>query len=424
MRGVLSFLLLLAGAAAAAGFWNEMPSVPAGLSGKGVKDGGWLVETGDILYVAKGNKTGEFYSFNPATNAWTTLPSWPTGTDIRPPGKGAAACVDGSNIYCTKGNNTQGFWLYQTNLMTWTQLPDVPLGLSGKKVKGGTDMVYLKPGTGHDTGYVYLLKGYKSEFYRYNPQTMVWQTLADAPAGYNPRWGKGSWLAVRRRTSQNIYYIYAHKAGYHEMYVYDALARTWSQLTGMPYVSSLGTSKKAKTGSAAVFADNAIWALKGGNTCEFWRYDILLNSWAEREPVPILGSSGRQKRLKGGADIISFGGGEYYVLKGNGTRELWRYTDTLTLDDAPATEPALPDAGLTLFSGITAGRDVTIRSSRLGSGPALLTVADISGRPVLRRRLADCQNNSSLNLAELNPGVYLVELRQADTRLSGKLVLR
>ncbi|MEO0085566.1 MAG: hypothetical protein ABIK37_02935 [candidate division WOR-3 bacterium] len=417
-------VVLLAGTAAAGGFWTEVAPVPAGISGKGVKAGGWMVETGDILYVAKGGKTSEFYSYDPALNTWTTLPSWPTGTDIRPPGKGAAACVDGTRIYCTKGNNTQGFWLYQTDLMTWTQLPDVPLGLSGKKVKGGTDMVYLKLGTGQDTGYVYLLKGYKSEFYRYNPQTMVWQTLGDAPSGYKSRWGKGSWLAVRRRTNQNIYYIYAHKAGYHEMYVYDALTRIWGLLTGMPYVSSLGTSKKSKDGGCAVFSDGAIWALKGGNTCEFWRYDVLLNSWAEREPVPILGSSGRARRVKGGADIINFGGGVYYVLKGNSTRELWRYTDTLTLDDDAAPEPAQPCAGLTLTPAVTAGRSVTIHSSRLSPGSALLTLTDVSGRPVLRRRLADCRDGATLNLEGLSAGVYLVELRFGDSRLPGKVILR
>uniref|UniRef100_A0A7C4G906 T9SS type A sorting domain-containing protein n=1 Tax=candidate division WOR-3 bacterium TaxID=2052148 RepID=A0A7C4G906_UNCW3 len=415
---------LLAGTTLAGGYWTEVAQVPEAPSGKAVKTGGWMVESDDILYIAKGNKTGDFYSYNPGLNVWTMLPPWPSGTDMKAPGKGATACVDGNRIYATKGNNTRGFWLYDISLNTWTQLPDVPLGPSGKAVKGGTDMVYLKLGTGQDTGYVYLLKGYKNEFYRYNPQTMVWQTLVDAPAGYKSRWGQGSWLAARRRTNQNIYYIYAHKAKYHEMYVYDALTQTWGLLTGMPFAGSSGTSKKAKDGSRAVFSDGAVWALKGGNTCEFWRYDLLLATWAEREPVPLLGSSGRQKRVKSGGDIVSYGDGIYYVLKGNGTRELWRYTDTLTLDRDHEPTPPTTRPGLNISPGLTAGRRVVIHSPGLRPGPALVTIRDASGRSVLTRRLADAGNRVNLDLTGLSAGVYLVELNLGDAKLPGKVVLK
>jgi len=43
----------------------------------------------------------------------------------------------------TKGNNTQGFWKYYADGDSWEQIADVPLGNSNKKVKGGTDMVYV-----------------------------------------------------------------------------------------------------------------------------------------------------------------------------------------------------------------------------------------------------------------------------------------
>mgnify|MGYP000081327963 CR=1 FL=1 len=50
----------------------------------------------------------------------------------------------------------------------------MPDGPSGKRVKGGEDLVYIQQGM---TGYVYLLKGYRNEFYRFNTATEEWEAL-------------------------------------------------------------------------------------------------------------------------------------------------------------------------------------------------------------------------------------------------------
>ncbi len=395
--------------------WTEIAQVPLSPSGKAVKDGGAIAyDAGSArLYVLKGNKTGDFYSFDGTT--WTTLTAIPVGTEAKPPAKGAGICTDGNGVvYAVKGNNTQGFWQYSGG--TWTQLLDIPLGVSNKKVKGGTDLVYVDAG---DSQYVYLLKGYKTEFYRYNITSGVWQPLADAPAGQKPKWDKGSWLAFDPAGNR----IFAHKAKYHELYAYDLATGNWGeQLAGMPLLNSqTGKSKKSKDGGSAAFlADGMLYALKGGNTCDFYAYEPGSNQWAEKETMPQVGSSQKKKRVKGGGDITS-DGSCLYALKGNKTQELWRYVPAA---GQPAFVRLVPERG-GVQSGAAglSGRLVSglVRSSgslQLGGLPAgrlTLELYDAAGRLVLLRPVS----GGTAVLPALAPGVYLLRV----DRSTGKLVV-
>ncbi len=402
--------------------WTEITQVPLLPSGRAVKDGGaiaWDAGTGR-LYVLKGNKTGDFYSFDGTT--WTTLTAIPLGVENKPPAKGAGTCTDGNGVvYAVKGNNTQGFWQYSGG--TWTQLADIPLGASNKKVKGGTDLVYVDAG---DSQYVYLLKGYKTEFYRYNVTSGVWQPLADAPAGQKPKWDKGSWLALDLAGNR----IFAHKAKYHELYAYDLATGTWgAQLAGMPLLcNQTGKSKKSKDGGSAAFlADGMLYALKGGNTCDFYGYEPGSNQWAEKETMPQVGSSQKKKRVKGGGDITS-DGTHLYALKGNKTVELWRYVPAgpqLPVSNLRPERSAVQGFGREASDAKLVVQNpsrgaTTIRLTGLPAGsPSLLTLYDASGRLVCRRIITT--GNSSLSTS-LSPGVYLVRVT-GGAELTRKLVI-
>jgi hypothetical protein len=215
-----------------------------------------------------------------------------------------------------KGNNSLGFHRYDTWDRVWKfpQLPNVPT-LSNKKVKDGADMVWAR-------GCAYLLKGGGCEFYRYDPVTGWSQPLADAPQGAHAYWKKGSWLAYGGGD-----YIYALKAMYREFYRYNLNTGLWStngELEPMPLEGSAGSKKPGVGGCGAHdYVNNVIYALKGKNQREFWRYSVLNNRWIEVQAIPS-GSSG--KRVKDGGDIVYAPSlGAFYVLKGNRTNEFWRY---------------------------------------------------------------------------------------------------
>jgi hypothetical protein len=410
--------------------WLEMAPAPLSPSGRAIKDGGWLVDRGNRLFAAKAYKTADFYSYYPVGDSWNLLTPWPTGTEGKPPYKGAAACLgEADHIYATKGNNSLGFWMYDVSGDSWHQLPDVPLGLSNKKVKGGTDLAYCQQ-RDDDTGYVYLLKGYRTEFFRFNVVAQQWQSLPDAPAGIKAKYDKGSWLAYRGWPARGDYFLFAHKAKYHEFYRFNIGTMAWdTSLTGMPLDSRLtGKHKKSKDGAEGVAVGDYVYALKGGNTNEFWRYDIEGDSWLELDTIPQLGSTLRRKRVKGGGDLVEHDD-LLYALKGNKTLELWRYTpypeSVARAAQRPSAQSASSRAVVPVFSvgpnPLAAGSAV-LRWSRSLVGPVRVSVFDAVGRVVISRAV-DEADAGTLTLGRFAAGVYLVRLSAPGFTGSQKLVV-
>ena len=397
--------------------WSARASYPAGA--KYVKEGAWLAfDAGAArIYAARGCKTSDFYEYNPAADSWKRLLFWPSGTEGKPPSKGAAGCASGTGtVFATKGNNTQGFWKYDAGTDAWTQKQDVPLGPTKKKVKGGTDLVWaLRSGI----GYPYLLKGYKNEFWRYHVTGDSWRQMRDAPVGAKEKWDKGSWLAY-----DGDHTIFAHKAKYHEFYSYDVNTDTWSRaLTGMPFLGSGGT-KKSKDGGCGAFLGATVYALKGGNTQEFWCYSVAGKSWAELESMP-RGLSG--KKVKAGADIVAVGAANVlYALKGNKTNELWRYTPGRYLLEAPGRDGAMAggspnvEVRMSISPSPLTGGFATVRLEGPVRRPVRLDVYDVTGRIVSS---FITHRSSFIIPARLPAGVYILRLGCAEGALSRKLVV-
>ena len=402
--------------------WYPKAPMPTQPSGKSPKDGAWLAYdagTG-LVYSAKGNKTTDFYAYFPGPDSWHTLASWPGGREAKPPSKGAAGCMDGNgHAYATKGNNKQGFWEYFAAGDSWQQKQDVPLGLSNKKIKGGTGLAYAFR---RDTGYAYLLKGYKNEFYRYSPAGDSWHVLQPAPVGANQKWDKGSWLAYDPDHNR----VYAHKAKYDEFYYFDVNGDTWSgPKHGMPIPGSAG-SKKSKDGSCGDFYRGSIYALKGGNTLEFWRYDIDGDTWTEQPPMPI----GAGKKVKAGAGIAATDKA-IYLMKGNKSLEFWMYSPGAFLCEDPQRDGvASSSVGVHRSTFIVSPNPLASGFVHLAVGgtslsrPAMVRLYDAAGRcvgvwkPLLRNGAAD------LNLRQLTAGVYLVRVEADGFTATQKLVVQ
>ncbi|MBM3322183.1 Zn-dependent exopeptidase M28 [candidate division WOR-3 bacterium] len=376
--------------------WIELRSMPIAPSLKHEKDGAWLADDGDYVYAAKGNKTPDFYRNNILTDSWQTLAPIPAGREGKAPGKGAVGVV-GRDVYAVKGNNTLGFWRYNPDRDSWFQMADIPVG-TGKKVKGGSDVVFINS-QGQEPDHFYLLKGGGNEFYRYDIAGDSWSALPGAPAGTSgkAKYDKGSWLVERRLPRQGPRVIYCHKAKHHELFVFDTEAGDWltGQLAGMPFIGSTGRSKRSKDGGSAASLGDYIYALKGGNTREFWQYYVEFDSWHEAEPMPLLGSSGKSKKVKAGADVVGTRDC-LYALKGNKTLEFWRYapaqprTSSVSRRAARTSGPAtaVPIGGLTTSS----------------SARCPVTILDPAGR-VLRRTE---HSSISETARHLPPGVYFV----------------
>ncbi|MBN2537103.1 hypothetical protein JXB37_02365, partial [candidate division WOR-3 bacterium] len=411
--------------------WVEVASMPLQPSGADVKRGGWLTyDPGlDLILAAKGNKTTDFYAYDMKADTWglplAAVPSGVRRGKLRPPDKGTLGISDGAgNVYLTSGSSTRSFWKYNYEGDTWEALPDVPEGPSGKDVKGGNSMAFITIG---DTGWVYLLKGYRTEFFRFNTVARRWDVLADAPGeGIKGKWQNGSWIVYDGERS-----IYAHPARYydrvndrHYLFKYDVPRDSWvrSSLTGMPLAGQHGRKikrKKAKDGGQGAYYDGYIYALKGGNTQQFFRYNVDRDSWVELDTVPTRGSSGRKRRVKYGGGLI-YADFALWALKGNRTSEFWRsglYLDLDAFGRRPARAGAAGLAGGAGFAFNAApnpfvGR-TALRYSLPRAGRVRLSLYDAAGRCVrtaVNQWQAPGAHSVSLRDEGLAAGVYLAKL--------------
>ncbi|MCR4424243.1 MAG: T9SS type A sorting domain-containing protein [candidate division WOR-3 bacterium] len=389
------------------------------------KNGAFLVFNPDngLLYAARGDHASDFYSYDPNTNTWTPLNFWPTGGDGKQPYTGGNGCYGAGYIWAIKGNNTREFWRYSIETGNWEQLGDVPTGASGKPVKGGSDLIYVD-------NYVYLLKGYRQEFFRYNTTSNCWESLPYAPAGERAKWDKGSWLVY-----DGVDKIYAHKAKYSEMWIFNLTTQEWepNPVPGIPLPSTkTGKNKKSKDGSDAVFYNGFIYALKGGNTCEWWCCDVASGTytWVELEPIPEVGMSGKKRRVKDGGSLASTNDGLFYALKGGKSREFWRYRELGAFAPHPdkngiMAAPSVNSSFSFRIAPNPATKGYTVLSYNLPAKmPVQITLFDITGRTVYRSTFVlSGQGTKTLALRHLARGVYLMKLKSSELFVEEKLLV-
>jgi N-acetylneuraminic acid mutarotase len=431
--------------------WARKGDVPAGPKNKNLKDGACMANLpesdGGLIYLLKGNNRLEFYKYNTHGNTWFSAESIPAvgrAGKKKAVKKGATIAYADGKFYATKGNSTLEFWQYSpaaycsqptatsarfradsrepsavsSAAYPWTQMADIPVG--AKSVKEGAGATAVKVG---DTTCVYFLKGSSTqEFYRYNTVANTWQRMADAPLGASGKTYKnGSCVTY---DSDNL--VYALKGSYNEFFAYDVNTNVWTTKSLLPMIGSSGRKKKVKDGAGIAWLNGPILALKGGNTNEFWAYDAIGDKWTQYPDVP----PGGGKRVKGGGALVAScccdGVSRVYALKGNNTLELWCYkpgADGLPQNSnrpenaVGSAECGVRSAELRISPNPFSGM-TTINYSLPKAGDVSLRLYDVAGRAV--STLAEGYHNrgaSSLKLqaSSLASGIYLLRLVTQDS---------
>ncbi len=300
--------------------WTEMADMPWGAKHKKVNLGTSVAfdPNSGLIYAFKGGSTYEFYSYNPVTGFWVTRDSIPAcgwAGKKKAVKDGASLCVKQGKVYAVKGNSTLEFWCFDSSWSAgsrWRQQTDAPLGPRFKPLKGGTSLV------AGDGDYLYLLKGGTREFYRYDIAQSTWDTMNDAEVEDTTGWKSGSCQAYDGDST-----IYALKAGKIEFYSYDIGGNDWSAQCSLPVIYPPGTTKKkVGKGAGIACAGGYVFALKGNNTNEFWRYDPDLDAWFTADQMLQV-----HKRVKAGGTLVSTEG-FLWALRSGTTSEFWRCLPT------------------------------------------------------------------------------------------------
>jgi hypothetical protein len=192
----------------------------------------------------------------------------------------------------------------------WTARASVPPGPRNRAVKDGGCLTFSPQG---DTEYVFALKGSGTcEFYRYSVADNAWTSRESIPergaSGRRRTVKKGSSLAAR---DECVYAVRGSNSL--EFWRYDQNERVWQQQTDIP---SGGMTVKNGSGAVGVQVgdSNYIYVLKGSSTQEFYRYNTLSGVWQTMASAP-LGLSGRA--FKQGSCLGSYPDqGIIYALKG------------------------------------------------------------------------------------------------------------
>jgi hypothetical protein len=412
--------------------WFKRCMVPYGPKGKRVKDGGavtaLMLSDTPLVYGLKGNGTPEFYLYNVAGDTWLPRESLPMVTGKKGVKKsGTLGAADG-RVYATRGNKTLEFWQYDPLAepgTRWTRKADVPTG--ARALTEGTGMAAVRVG---DTSFVYLLKSSKTlEFYRYNTLLNTWATMASAPLGVSGKeYRNGSGL-----TFDGAATIYALKSNYNEFFAYRVDSNLWRTRAPLPLFGPSGKKKKVKDGAGlAAYTDTRIYAQKGGNSLEWWCYYADSNKWFPRESYPV--NTG--KRVKAGGSLTRLPGtNRFFSLKGNNTLEFYEYVaaDTVSVVSAAPARSGAELADVSPYRSVS----MAVRPNPFALSTALtitlsqpgyvrVKLYDLAGG--LRRTLvssaypAGC-HTVALPRAGLASGVYLLKLDSGERSLTRKLVV-
>jgi competence protein ComEC len=309
------------------GGWQRLRDIPSVV---GVRYGGALTATTEALYALIGNNTREFFKYQPQQNSWTRQEPIPYSTyqgivKQKAVKKGGALTfgkdAQGKSVlYALKGNSTSEFWRYNISENSWTQLPNIKIGSVEYKIKAGSSICYAET----DSPQVFVLLGSDKNFsfLVFNIFNNTWQKRHDASGP--KKFLDGSCLVSVRDT------IFTLKSGTNEFFGYDIRNDTWFTRKNLPDTHpSIKKRKKVKAGASLTFdiIRNGLYAFKGGNTQEFWFYDVNLNDWVPLDTIPKSSSA-----VYHGASLAAFNGA-VYALKGNNTKEFWRYTPRTPLKD-------------------------------------------------------------------------------------------
>ncbi|MCX7836416.1 MAG: choice-of-anchor J domain-containing protein [candidate division WOR-3 bacterium] len=278
-----------------------------------IGSGGALTFINDYIYATKGSNTFEFYRYNPRLDKWYKETDIPKGEKNKGV-KGGALTSGNNKIYLLKGNKTNELYAYDLETKVWERLRDIPIG----KIKEGASIVYLENDNGK---FLYLtIGGGSDKFLKYDIEKDTFILLKNIPKGnINKGAIKGS--ALLNFQNQYLYFL---KGKSNEFYLYNIALDSWEIKEPMPFFFTPNATKKKTVGpGASLTTDNEkyIYAFKGNNTTEFYLYNTETNEWIALEPIP---TEPFNKKVKDGGSLVH-ANGWIYALKGNKTLELWLF---------------------------------------------------------------------------------------------------
>ncbi|MDH5186043.1 MAG: T9SS type A sorting domain-containing protein [candidate division WOR-3 bacterium] len=385
---------------------------------KRVKHGGCLTVIEDKIYALVGNNTRDFMVYDINANTWTKkseVPFSASGKQKRVK-KGACITNDGNYIYVIKGANTQEFYRYNPVDNTWIELnqPGFTKGIrGGSMVSNGRDLIYLISGTNNNEWKVYNINS--GDWSSANPSTL--------PAG---KWRYGSFII---HTDDKVYGLRVGGKT-NEFYKLDFSTQMWMPVESMPLVGKSGKRKRARQGASGAFAGNFIYALKGGNTYEFYAYNIQNDEWTQLEDIGQPIGVPAKKVKRGGSLVFSPFAGGLFAFVGNNTNEFWFYNivsppnifsniidkSIKDIDNETNRLTIVPNPAINVAA---------VKYSLLVPGPVHIKLYNVTGKLVKSYTITNPAKDGVffIDAKALSSGVYILRFNASDIMTTRKMVV-
>ena len=416
--------------------WLRVADISTAPSGKKPKGGSCMAGLNDKIYFLKASNTKDFNIYTPDAGLGTwTSDSMPLGSkeagDGKNPKKGAAIAGSGNSLFMLRGNNTPGFWAYKTfptESIGWHKLANITTGAKNPKDASGLVGVNI-----NGTDYIFAMKGSKTdEFYLYNILTNTWTPTPTKPtAGTSGKVGykKGSCLCYDGDSL-----VYVMKGNYGDLFRYNLITNIWTELKRYNYklfINRDGKRKKIGEGSGLVYCNNNIYFIKGGNTDEFWRYDIAKDTFVQMGPatdwdIP----TGSGKRVKGGGCITMLGN-NFYVAKGSNTPEFYRHglplSDFLTLPKSTGEGTASKTVTTNSFNLTIVPNPVikvaTVRYTLPVAASVTINLFNVIGGLIKSQTNSNPTKSGLFMINDLPAGIYILRIIMNKNELTKKVVI-
>jgi N-acetylneuraminic acid mutarotase len=399
--------------------WSVRHSILFGTTS--VRDGdalaGASVSGKSYVYALKGSASNEFYRYDPAVDVWSTMAIVPLGVSGYPASTGAALTSVGGKLYATKGTQSPEFYRYDPVVDNWSPLQNVP---QAYQAGAGGSLAGMERG---DSSYVWFVQGGSDWFAEYSVSGDSWVGFPMVPGPMSNGFEYGTGM-----TSNGALTPYVLLGWYSDAFwSYDFADWYWRSLATLPVASRSGMEISAYKGASLAYAQGAIYALKGGGTSEFWRYNPVTDSWKQLDDIPV-GSFGISE---GGAMAYCPGDSALYVLQGGRTLNFYRY-DLSGLYYPAGPSVRAPSPGTRQASPIEQNtprlsRDLaTISYATTATCRVSLSLYDVAGK--LRRRMPEIEvsagkHEASVSTQGLRPGVYVIRLVAGTLTGAAKVVL-
>ncbi|MDB5120020.1 MAG: type sorting protein [Sphingobacteriales bacterium] len=287
---------------AALGEWTRKPDFPGERPTSTSNALGYVgFQIAGKMYV--GDIGNFFYEFDPATDTWTKKAAPPTKRQER------VAFGIGNYGYIGLGHllgcRTRQFFKYNPLTNTWSSIADCPVE------PGEEGSVAFSIG---NKGYV--LGGYadnKIAFYEYNPDTDVWTKKAGYPV---PIEGHPVAFSIGSKGYVGTDWAYSN-----EFYEYDPATNVWTKKAnfageGRSWTVGFGIGNKGYIGTgfrANAFTPYTIFK-------DFWEYDPTADTWTLKAPLAGSARYGALGVAIGDKAYVGFGQADVAF-----SRDLWEF---------------------------------------------------------------------------------------------------